>query len=447
MLATTIVFGGASRENTLQIAGLEIAGLLMLGVFLREGFKLDFRHARGGDRRLIFALAILAAAVALPLLQLIPLPPDLWSRLPGRGAVVRSFALAAIPAPWLPWSLAPYETVKSALALIPPIAVFLGVLALQDRERGLIVGVLLFMTVLGLAVGAIQLVSSDDSVMYFYPTTNTGSPVGFFANRNHEALLLTITLPLAAAWASNVRDNRIAIGVGAALILMAIVGVGVERSRAGVLLLGPALVGSALVLANRPRREGRLSVAVIIGAVVSVIAVMMVVRYALEPLLARFYEPEARDLRVLAAGPISSAAAAYAPFGTGVGSFEQVYYTVEPLELVGKNFLNHAHDDYLELWLEGGVFAAGLILSFVLWWVAAAIDIWRPSQRNRQSVYAGAGTFIVLLVLIHSALDYPLRTIAISSVFAFACALMIRPVRPSRAGAIRKSGDVQTVKL
>jgi len=38
---------------------------------------------------------------------------------------------------------------------------------------------------------------------------------------------------------------------------------------------------------------------------------------------------------------------------------------------------------------------------------------------------ARAGSLVVAMILVHSAVDYPLRTVAMTSLFAFACALLV----------------------
>jgi hypothetical protein len=49
---------------------------------------------------------------------------------------------------------------------------------------------------------------------------------------------------------------------------------------------------------------------------------------------------------------------------------------------------------------------------------------------------------IVVLLLVHSAVDYPLRTTAVMCTFAFACALMVEPPSPSRTR--RGGGEAAT---
>ena len=66
------------------------------------------------------ALGFAAALLALPALQLIPLPPALWQSLPGREAEIAALALIGEANRWLPWTVSPPRTLAALLALIPP---------------------------------------------------------------------------------------------------------------------------------------------------------------------------------------------------------------------------------------------------------------------------------------------------------------------------------------
>jgi hypothetical protein len=74
LLALSVVLGGASRDHALRLAVVELASLPLLviglGRLIRTGLWRDHR----------FALALLGALVALPLIQLLPLPPTLTLR-------------------------------------------------------------------------------------------------------------------------------------------------------------------------------------------------------------------------------------------------------------------------------------------------------------------------------------------------------------------------------
>jgi O-antigen ligase len=94
------------------------------------------------------------------------------------------------------------------------------------------------------------------------------------------------------------------------------------------------------------------------------------------------------------------------------------------MESPGPQITNHAHDDYLELWLEGGwpFFALAAAMIAALGW--AAWGAWR-SRDAEDSLWAKAASISLLLVLLHSLFDYPLRTTAIEAVFAVLAAVLV----------------------
>ena len=129
------------------------------------------------------------------------------------------------------------------------------------------------------------------------------------------------------------------------------------------------------------------------------------------------------ELRLALNPEVASAGLAFAPLGSGAGSFASVYQMFEPLQAMGPTFVNHAHDDFIETWLEAGAAGAGLIIAFLAWWVATT---WRVVQERRANgaALSLAGSLVVGQVLIHSLVDYPLRTPALITLFAFACGLI-----------------------
>ena len=61
---------------------------------------------------------------------------------------------------------------------------------------------------------------------------------------------------------------------------------------------------------------------------------------------------------------------------------------------------------------------------FLLWWTGRTIAIWRAETPD---YFAMAATIASFAILAHSVVDYPLRTAAISALFAACCALMADP--------------------
>jgi hypothetical protein len=120
------------------------------------------------------------------------------------------------------------------------------------------------------------------------------------------------------------------------------------------------------------------------------------------------------------------------PFGSGMGTFVPVYGIFEePQHVLVDTYANHAHNDFLELWLETGIFGVGIFLAFAVWFVSRSLKIWRAEPtgvRRIDVLLARAATVVIVLVAAHSVADYPLRTAAIMAVFAFACALLVEPL-------------------
>jgi O-antigen ligase len=423
------LFGGASQTNALSLMAVELAALPLLFV------SLYLTLAGAAPKGIAIPLLILACVVLVPVLQLIPLPAQIWTQLPGRAPEMHALDLAGLGRPTLPYSLTPQGTWRAALALTPPAAMFLGAMLLTDAQRRTMAALWLVLAAVSLTIGALQLLGGEGSPLYFYPITNVGSPVGLFSNRNHHASFLLCLIPVAAVFAAQFRavfaDWRAVMPLLAILyVIVAIVGVAAIHSRAGVFLVIPALLGAVAVVLTGGSLGGRLRAVagVAVGATLAVGAVLL---FGLTPILDRFGNPG--ELRFEGWPIVLEAARGYLPFGSGIGSFDTVYRSVEPLTQVNTNYFNHAHNDYLELWLETGVAGAVIFAAFALWFLTRAFVIWTRRAGEGRNL-AAALTLLAVLLLAHSLLDYPLRTEALACLFAFACGT-IAVYRPSARAA------------
>ena len=104
--------------------------------------------------------------------------------------------------------------------------------------------------------------------------------------------------------------------------------------------------------------------------------------------------------------------------GTGFGTFDPVYRMGEPDALLQTVYFNHAHNDWLEVILDGGI-ASIIMLAAALGWAAlASVKAWRQSDTGAALALTGAVT--LLLVLLASIPDYPARTPMIMAIVVIA---------------------------
>ena len=419
LLALSFMFGGASREHVLRLAVIELAALPLLVIaaerLIRSGLWRQHR----------FALALLAGLAAIPLVQLIPLPPVIWTGLAGRDPLVLALDLAEVQPGWIPLTVTPDLTWQSVLALLPPAAAFLAILAAPQPLAARLIVLYLFAAMAGVLIGAGQLATGGGRP-FLWSATQPGLVSGFFANRNHLATLLLACLPFAAVIGSAALrgkdDRRMPLWFGALFMGLAVIGLAAIRSRAGVILFFPTVILSlvaAWIAAGRGRpRPALLGLAGGIAAALCAVAV-----FALPPVLARFELQSGPETRFEAWPTIADAAQDWLPLGSGIGSFDAVYRSVEPLDELSPLYLNQAHNEYLETWLEAGWPGIALIIAFLVWYGRRLWAAWgAPTSRERD--FQRAASIALLVMLLHSAVDYPLRTVFMAMMFAVCAAIL-----------------------
>jgi O-antigen ligase len=275
-------------------------------------------------------------------------------------------------------------------------------------------------------MGMAQLAGGTESPLRLYRPTNADQAVGFFANRNHMASLLVMCLPIALVWTGSAMVDRLGgrsispflVILGAGLVVALVVGIALTGSRAGFLLGFFAVLGSLpLALARGRHRGGSRILVAALG-----IAVMLVVQMSLLGALRRVEGPTQEDGRLQYTEHTLQAAKGYFPLGSGLGTFRRAY---QPFEAANPSryIVNHAHNDYAELLLEGGLLGLVLIATGLVLWVQQGLRLFRGGMRREQfgesfgaiSVTAWLGGSVAV---VHSALDFPLRTTAAMTAFA-----------------------------
>jgi O-antigen ligase len=419
-----LVCGGGTRQGLWSDALIQIVSLPLLAVA-----ALRFWALPGRSKRL--PLFLIVIVVLVPVLQLIPLPPWVWTILPGRGEVAEAYTAAGMSLPFLPISLEPLTTLRSVLSLLPPLAVLLGVFCLREEVELRWVLLLIFsVAIVGAGLELLQLVEGQASALRFYSITNLDRGVGFFANSNHQAAFLYGVIPYAATWAILARQGRstsrsFRLTLSAILLIAIVVGLVATKSRFGIflgLIAGLCSIPLVAGLATGAERGGIIKVAAIANA----LALVLAFQFGFAGIAERT-APLSADLRWPLVSITTKAANDYFPFGSGIGTFVPIYQRYEPLEYLQEVYINRVHNDWVESWLEGGLASAGVVCALVACYLFLAYHSWRTANPNSRLVaYARAGSICVALLLSHSILDYPLRTTALMVMVAISCAFMLR---------------------
>ncbi|HEV2866167.1 MAG TPA: O-antigen ligase family protein [Allosphingosinicella sp.] len=417
-LLLCLLLGGASAAGLLANVLLQLLAIGML--FAALIVKPRIAPTRAG-RRLLILLGLMAAVIAV---QLVPLPPGLWTSLPGREPVRQGFELLNQPLPWLPLSLAPHATIASALWLLPAIAILVWILRHGVRESW-ITWLIVVAMVLSVLVGAMQITGGEGSPWYFYRITNYGVTVGFFANANHMATFLLVTVPFLGALYMALKGRRRSTQKSAGLAVMlgglyglVLVGLAINGSLAGLGLILP-VTGATLLLMLRGRRIPLWAIAIVLALTGASVAAVFSGR--VDNNLISDEAPSNVVSRYTTFTTSFEAIKDNFPVGSGVGTFQPIYRTYEDPTRVTTTYINHVHSDWIEIVLETGVLGLIVMLLFLAWWLRRAVAIWRAPEPD---YFARAATIASAAVMAHSLVDYPLRTVAVSALFAVCCALM-----------------------
>lgn len=408
---------GGSAQGMWGNAALQ---LIAIAILAWAALSSDAQPLGRPARRLMI---LVSATLLLVLAQLVPLPPALWSALPGRQFVVSGFEQLGMPLPWLPISLSPADTLATAVTLLPPLALLVAMLRLRSWSRPAMFAAVGLGTAVSVLLGVLQLSSGGTGAWYFYERTNLGVAVGVFANGNHFATLLMAATPLLAAlaatrWRSRRgRQQRAlagALAVGGSILLL--IGAALNGSSAMLLIGPPVLAASALLalrVSRRRLRQGLLAIGVLLLAGIGVVgfAGKALPGWGTGASIETRVDYWSTSLRAIADQPLT---------GSGVGTFLQSFRRFEDPARVDRFYVNHAHNDYLELLIEAGVPAAILLIGFFWWWAGRAAEAWRGPGAVEEKAAAVASAAILL----HSLIDYPLRTAAIAALFAVCLALL-----------------------
>lgn len=423
LIIVTFVTGGGSQGHGLGDVLAQLLALPVLVVALQGLFRQPSHDLRRA------AIAVAALTVAIAALQLLPIPAGLWAWPPARAALLRDLHAVGVGQPES-WTLTPAATEQAMWSLLPALAAFFSALCLADQAHRRLSWLFVALVFSSLVLGLIQLGLPQDSLLNPFPQW-TPAFGGVFANPNHQASALILGAVLASGLWLDRRAARTGRGshwqswVLAACGLVFLAALPLTDSRAGLLIAGPALMCLMLatgVLTWRTVGATRLSRIGAVGAV----GVTMVSGYVA---LSWFQISVTDEDRWPMALATSALARELWPLGAGFGSFVPWFEQAGPDALLLGEYINHAHNEYLQWWLEGGA-PAMVVLAAALVVLALVLR----TLLRKEAAPLGLAAWIGVAVLLASSLvDYPLRTAALMTMGAWLAGMAV-------AQASRNSG-------
>lgn len=399
---------------------LELLGIMLLVVALWYP----------DSKKLVPRLAwlLIVVSVSIPLLYLIPIPIELWQSLPGRELYNQSLVIitnTGKTTDYLALSLIPDRTVSSFLTLLPILGIFISTLLLPKQQVIKLIYVFLGVASFQAALGLIQYGSGSEWAFWFGVNHGNKNALGTYSNYDHFAALMELAIPIALALtAYNFRHkqqeerdtskdifNQTLIFFTLSLLL--ILGSIFSRSRTGIALMMLAILLSSIVFARHLGGQRIIG----FGSVITVITLGIAANIGLIPVLNRFALDPVEDVRWEVFTQTWIAIQQFFPIGTGLGTFQSIFMAFHPPEL--PRFVNHAHNDYLELLLETGIFGIFVLLLSILIYISGWIKLYFWDSWGRFHFIQTAAGISLLLMLLHGMTDFNFHTPANSIFFAF----------------------------
>jgi O-antigen ligase len=435
LLALAPVFRGGNRH--LPLIGLEWMGLLVLWLLVTPWLIRRSVSVQGQKNQQVVHLSLgewvlMLSPLWAALLFLTPLPMAMWSVLPGH-----KIYLHALDADWQPLSLTPDATIASLLAGVPVVAAFVFSRTAHPALFHLLPPSLVLMALLQAIWGLLQAGLFHE---LYFGAEFSGALIGSFANSNHFANYIAMTLPLAMflLWRAISRLHRgqsqrssVAALLWALTLLMLLAAVLASGSRTGAVTTLMVLLLAVLLLLDKLSASSRRWYG--LGAGVLLLAVLLIV--SVNSLMERLdidrLDQDA-SIRWQLLGSSWQAALAFWPLGAGPGSFSAVYPQFQPPGLL--DFIEHAHNDYVQFLMEFGALFVMLAGLAVWLFVRQGLILWRQAHQARLASHGLERAQLqlccalgLLALLLHSWVDFNLRIPANAMLSACLLGAFLRP--------------------
>lgn len=410
----------------------------VLGLWSSGRFRLA-----AGTRGVAAVMALVAVAA---LVQVMPLPVGVLARVSPQGAALvnqldvrNAYGLVGSHS----LSVDPSSTWRALGLFVCFGLTVLGVARCSTRGA---LRLTWFISWLGIAVALIGVVQKPlyhGAIYGFWTPVTHGTPFGPFVNKNHFAGWIVMAIPLALGcfcamvsraaivpgvrarllWLAS-RDASRAVQAVFAVVLMALA-LALTLSRSGMVSLALALVVCGI--AGVRRHRGGVMRPLVIACVM--LALLVAVDWAgLDTVIARF--DAADTARFSGRIPIWRGATSMARdfWATGSGLNTYGVATLFYPAVVPARHLREAHNDYLQLAVEGGLLLGAPILIAMTAFVVAVRRRFAASDDSAYWVRLGAVGGIVA-VAVQSAVDFSLQMPGNAALFATLCGVALHEER------------------
>jgi O-antigen ligase len=435
LLYSALAFGGA-EPALFSIAQMVLFAAIAFLILAQPDSLIPANRA---------ARVVPVVLVAVVLLQLCPLPPS-WIGRSGRTPPELADAR------WTRWTIQTYATRTHLLALLACFAVFyLAQLVCQTREgRRRLIFSFLGLGVFEAFYGLVQYLTGFQRIFAYVKKYDLEEATGTYINRNHFAGLLEMILPFSLALAfyefeklrrrqaqSPRRKHKLFAGSGFAraifwVAVAVLIGVALlfSRSRMGILagVLSSLFLFGLVALSRLGGRSG-----LWLAGAFLVLGLALTLWIGPGPVLQRFqvvsdeYSGQGQD-RLTIWKDTGGLLRAHPLLGTGLGTFPVAYTTVQT-GFLGR-FVNHTHNDYLEISSDLGVPAALVLFSSLFVILGRAVRASYSAERSFEQAAALGAAGAILAILLHSLADFNLYIFA-NAMMLSAILGLVMAIRPN----------------
>ena len=293
--------------------------------------------------------------------------------------------------------------------------------------------------------GSLMITEDIEYTFFLEKAANIGVATGTFINRNHFAAYLCLTLAsgiglllMESKYAVDQRGKGKIVktieflisGKGAIRVGLIVITIGIllTRSRMGNMSFAFALTGAfaALIYFTPQFRKKALTLVASIALIdIILFGFLFDAKDTVERIRTTSIETENRADVYSDSGQLIKD---HFLFGSGAGTFYTTYpaYQTKPS---GNDFFDHAHNDYIELLSERGIFGAGALAIFMGLLIIRNIDLIKSKDPFNKAI-ALTSLFAILALLSHALTEFNLQIPAYAATFiAMSSLAYSRPVQ------------------